>query len=347
MNRPGPFLFRIYLGFLLAAALLVPAPIEAQQPKTPLWAYAFDLSCRKFGELEFTKDTKKFGFEVFKDPNTGYGVYINQDGNVGGVSNFNDVSPPVKDSKAPTWTAGLDLKARKAGELEFSDKTKTYSLEVFFDTNTSNWVYICENGNIAVAPGKNTTPQNLKSPRWLHSFDLKCRKGGQKEWDKDTAIYGLEVYQDLNNSNLIYITNTGNISVVPWAEEISKSEGKNPDWLHGQDLQSRKYKEANFTDKTKKYGVEIFRDGNNSNLIFLAETGHIAVARGDKDVKAPTPKPKDAKFLHGLDLSCRNAGQENFTPDTPTFAIEIYDESNANVTLYLSQTGALSAVNKK
>jgi hypothetical protein len=335
---------------LLAVVLFVPAPASAQAPKAPQWSYAFDLSCRKFGEDKFGKDTKKWGFEVFRDANTNYGVYINQVGNVGVTTKFN-VNPPLKDSKAPAWIYGLDLRARKAGEEKFSDKTKAWGMEVFFDNNSSNWVYIVENGNFAVAPSKTASMEKpIEKPqdcKWLHSFDLKCRKGGQKKWDKNTPIYGLEIYQDLNNNNLIYICDNGAVAVIPWDMAISKSEGKAPEWLHGQDLQSRKFGEENFTDKTRKYGVEIFRDGNNGNLIFLDETGHIAVAAGPKDLKSPTKDPKNAKFLHGLDLSCREAGQDMFTEKTPTYSIEIYDEPNVNGAIYLAQTGAIAAVSRK
>jgi hypothetical protein len=348
MNLFGPSLLRRCLGLLLAVVLFSQAQsVLAQAPKSPQWAYAFDLSCRKFMEPMFTKDTKKWGFEVFKDANNDYGVYICEAGNVGVSSAFGSVSPPVKDSKAPGWVYGLDLKARKAGEDMFSDKTKTYGLEVFFDTNSNSWIYIVENGNFAVAPGKAATVSKPENCTWLHSFDLKCRKGGQKAWDKDTPIYGLEIYQDTNNNNLIYISDTGAIAVLPWADRISKSDGKGPEWLHGQDLQSREYGQPNFNEKTKKYGIEIFKDGNNNNVIFLCETGHIAVVTGDKSAAAPTKEPKDAKFKHGLDLSCRKAGEDAFGTKTPTYSIEIYDEPNTNTSLYLSQTGAITGVNKK
>jgi hypothetical protein len=56
-------------------------------------------------------------------------------------------------AKAPVWLHGLDLKARKGGELEFKDARK-YGVEVFKDENNGNLVYISETGSIAVIPGK-------------------------------------------------------------------------------------------------------------------------------------------------------------------------------------------------
>lgn len=53
-----------------------------------------------------------------------------------------------------------------------------------------------------------------KGPRWSHGLDLKCRKGGETDFTKTTAKYGIEVFVDENNGNLIYISETGAIAVV-------------------------------------------------------------------------------------------------------------------------------------
>jgi hypothetical protein len=57
-------------------------------------------------------------------------------------------------------------------------------------------------------------------------------------------------------------------------------EPKAPKWLHGQELKARKAGEADFTKETKKFGIEVFRDENNGNLIYICETGSIAVVPG-------------------------------------------------------------------
>jgi len=56
-------------------------------------------------------------------------------------------------------------------------------------------------------------------------------------------------------------------------------ESKKPDWQHGLMLRARKGEEADFTKDTKKYGVEVFLDTNNGNLIYISETGSIAVVK--------------------------------------------------------------------
>ncbi len=333
------------LGAACFFLLVLNSGLALAQPATkdPVWVYAFDLSCRKYGETDFTKDTKKFGFEVFKDMNNGFGVYINQTGDIGIAPNFG-VTPPVMDAKAPKWTVGLDLKARKAGETEFSEKTTTYGLEVFYDNVSKNWVYVSQEGRFAVVPGKAPEGDTRKAPVWLHSVDLKVRKGGNESWEKDNVKeYGIEVYHDPNAGNLVYICQNSSISVVPVSGNPKAGE-KSPSWLHGQDQKSRKANEPEYTPKTQVLGVEIFRDNNNDNLILLSEAGSIAVVPGaGKGKEAPTKDPKDAVFKHGLNLQCRQAGEPNFTAKTATFGIEVFDEVNLGLKMYVSQDGNIAA----
>jgi hypothetical protein len=54
-----------------------------------------------------------------------------------------------------------------------------------------------------------------KGPKWSHGLDLKVRKGGEAEFSKDTKKIGVEVFRDENNNNLIYISESGCIAVVP------------------------------------------------------------------------------------------------------------------------------------
>jgi hypothetical protein len=339
------------LPLLVLTAAALPAPTAyAQKPKAPEWAYAFDLACRKLGEEKFGKDTPKFGVEVFRDVNNGLGVYISQTGAIGVVSDFADVKAPLRDSKAPEWTTGLDLKARPAGELDFI-KAKTYSMEIFHDTNTGskgNWLLITDKGNLAAAPAMSGAA-GIKAPQWLHSMDLRCRKAGQKEWTKDTPAFGVEVYRDPGTGNLIYISDTGSVAVVSGVEipSTSPKEGKAPQWLHGLDLHVRKHGEKDFTKATEKIGVELFRDANNGNLILLTESGNLAVVPSKKALKAPTPNPRDPHFTHGLDLSCRKSGEPDFTDKTRTFGIEVFREDNVGLVIYICETGAISAVSAK
>jgi hypothetical protein len=53
-----------------------------------------------------------------------------------------------------------------------------------------------------------------KGPKWQHGLMLRARKGDEPDFTKDTKRFGVEVFVDENNGNLIYISETGDIAVV-------------------------------------------------------------------------------------------------------------------------------------
>src|SRR5262249_40691298 len=140
----------------------------------------------------------------------------------------------------------------------------------------SDLIYISETGSLAALLTK-TVPDgdNIKKPKWSHALDLKCRKGGQADFDK-AEVFGVEVFLDENTNNLIYISQTGCIAVVPAKGGVVGEKAKKPKWTHALDLRCRPGNEKDF-DKAKLFGVEVFRDENNDNLIYISDTGSIAV----------------------------------------------------------------------
>jgi hypothetical protein len=60
-----------------------------------------------------------------------------------------------------------------------------------------------------------TYAQEVKGPKWLHGLDLRVRKGGEADFSKDTRKFGVEVFRDESANNLVYISETGSIAVVP------------------------------------------------------------------------------------------------------------------------------------
>ena len=341
--------FRISMVFpllaLTAALSLDLGSAQAQKPKELQWTHAFDLAARKVNEPEFTKDTQKFGVEAFRDNNNGLGVYLSQTGSLAGGDGFAALILPLKNSKGPDWVTGLDLPARKAGEKEFTKATAVHSMELFKDGNTDNWVYVTEKGNLAIAPsGGKVAASGNKAPKWVHSVDLLCRKGGVKEW-KDAQKFGIEVYRDNNTGNLIYISDKGFIAAIP--ETDGKiGDSKAPDWLHGLDLACRKANEPAFSKDTRKFGVEVFHDITTGNLIFINELGQLAVVSAPKGIKAPTEKVKEPQWTHGLNLKVRKNGEKDFSDKTQVFGAEAFRDDNLGVTLYICETGAISALKK-
>jgi hypothetical protein len=87
-------------------------------------------------------------------------------------------------------------------------------VEVFLDENSDNLIYISEVGSLAVIPAKaDFKVANAKKPRWTHALDLNYRKGGQTDFD-DKMQYGVEIFKDENADNLVYIAQTGAVSVI-------------------------------------------------------------------------------------------------------------------------------------
>lgn len=336
--------------FLLSVALpvglfaLAPTSAWAQRPKEIIWTHAFDLAARKMGEQEFTKDTRKFGVEAFGDTNNGLGIYIAQTGSLALVRSFAVINPKDK-SKGPDWLTGLDLPARKAGEKEFNKDTNVHAMEVFKDVNIDQWIYITEKGQIATSPVVLKTVSTTKSPKWVHSVDLNVRKGGVKEWTGATK-YGIEVYYDGNTGNLIYICETGAIAVVPADGAPETVKGKAPEWLHGLDLACRKFSEKDFTKDTKRYGVEVFRDETNGNLILLGETGNLTVVKGVPPAKAPTSPVKQPAWQHGLNLKARVHGEAEFSDKTRVWGGEAFRDENIGAIIYICENGSLTALLK-
>jgi hypothetical protein len=320
-------------------------PVLGQdKPKELQWTHAFDLACRKFGEAEFSPSTQKFGVEALRDHNLDLGLYVSERGGIALAPGFGSLTPPVT-SKTPIWVTGLDLPARKAGENEFTKATKVYCLEIFRDPNTDDAVYVTADGAIAAVPTKGKILANNKSPQWIHSVDLNVRKGGVKEW-QDAAKFGVEIYRDGNTGNLIYISHTGSIAVIPEVGE-TKANNRAPAWLHGLDLSIRKSNEPAFGKDTRKFGVEVFRDETNGNIIFIGESGSIAVLSGGEKLAAPTADVKDPSWSHGWNVKARKFGEKEFNDRTQVFGGEVFRDDNTGAAIAVCETGAISAIKLK
>ncbi len=245
--------------------------------KAPDWRHAMDLKVRKAGEAKFGPETKKYGVEVFRDENNGNLIYVCETGSIALVPGGGSAGPSGT-SKPPDWKQGMELSVRKAGEKDFNKETKKYGVEVFSDENNGNLVYISETGSIAVVTGVKT--QGDKVPDWKYGFEVSARKAGEGEFSKDTKGYNVEVFQDVNNGNVIYISETGALAVLPGVKVPDSDKVKTPEWKYASDLAVRKASEDKFTKETKKYGVEFFRDENDGVMVAITELGYLAVMPG-------------------------------------------------------------------
>jgi hypothetical protein len=55
----------------------------------------------------------------------------------------------------------------------------------------------------------------VKAPNWRYGLNTRVRKGDEADFSRETRKIGIEVYRDENNGNLIYVSESGSIAVVP------------------------------------------------------------------------------------------------------------------------------------
>jgi hypothetical protein len=56
---------------------------------------------------------------------------------------------------------------------------------------------------------------DVKKPKWQYGLSLMVRTADEKNFGKDTQKYGIEVFKDENNGNIIYVSEAGSIAVLP------------------------------------------------------------------------------------------------------------------------------------
>jgi hypothetical protein len=245
-------------------------------------------------------------------------------------------------TKGPKWVHALDLNCRPFGESDWKKATK-FGIEVFKDEATDNWIYISQEGSLAVLPAK-ASLNSKKKPQWLADLDLKCRKGGESDFEK-AEKFGVECFKDDAADNLVYLCQAGFIAVTAAKPDLKVENPKKPTWLHALDLKSRKGREDDFK-KATLYGVEVFRDENTGNLIYISQTGNVAVAPPAKNVVAENDNPKKPTWLHALELKARPAGEDDFAKGE-VFGVEVFKDENADTLIYLSHTGSIAVIPAK
>jgi hypothetical protein len=308
------------------------------QVKAPEWKHGLEFRVRKAAEENFDKNTPKIGCEVYFDPATNQTLYISETSALGSVPSTTFVPG---ETKKPTWLHGLKLAVRKADEQDFTKDTKRYGIEVFKDDNTGLLVYVSETGSVAVVkPAGDAAPAvEVKTPTWSHGLILKVRKGGQENFDDKTPRFGVEVFKDENNGNIVYIADNGNIAVVPAGGPAASKEPKAPKWLYGVEFRVRKANEQDFSKDTYNCGGEIFKDENNGNLVYITEIGSIGVLASGK---SDGGKPVEPKWIKGFALKVRKAGELDFTKDTKRWGGEYFEERNTGNNAYVMETGMIA-----
>lgn len=246
--------------------------------------------------------------------------------------------------KEIVWTHAFDLACRKLGENEFNKDTQRFGVEAFKDTNTGLGIYLSQEGSMAVAGGFEAVAgqvKDSKGPDWVTGLDLPARQFGMKDFTKDTTVHAMEIFRDPNVNQWLYITSKGQIASAPVRTKPSGG-AQAPKWVHSVDLRVRSGGEKAW-EKAKEYGFEVYHDPNTDNLIFISQTGAIAVTPRTAEVKAGPGAPAP-KWLHGLDLACRKFDERDFTKDTRRYGIEVFHDQVTDMLILLAETGNLAVV---
>ena len=298
--------------------------------------YGHDLRVRKGGAKDFDKDTPRVGVEFFHDEPTKSIVAISE---TGAVSVAKAPVVAFGQDKRCEWKTAHDLHCRKAGEPRFTQDTKKWGVEMFQDRGTNQLLYVCESGSLALAPVPGALVSD-RGPKWHHALEPKVRAPEQRDF-ANAKKFGLEVFKDENTGGLLYITEVGAISATGSAKPAPEKV-EPPKAHYGLDLRVRGAEEPNFTDKTKRVGVEVFEDPNAGTLFYLSETGSIAAA------------PFGGKFTDGasgvtwksaMALRARKGGETEFEK-AKKYGIEVFEDNRTGNLLFVSETGSLAVLPK-
>lgn len=325
-------------GLLVLLAALAGQPLFAQAPEAskPIWVLGHDLSVRKAGMSDFNDMTPKVGIELFKHDATGSIIAITPTGSIA-------VTPtgPIGMTKTTKWLFANDLRVRKADEEKFTNDTAKIGIEVYKDLATNKLISVSEKSYVALSDAPANITGEGGDPNWHHALTLKVRSVDQAEFSKAKS-FGIEAFLEAPTGKLIYLTETGAIAMAPApATRPDPKNLKKPSNLYGLTPRVRKSTEADFSDKTRKYGVEVFRDENTGGLIYLCETGAIATA----PAPATIGSGRGLSWKYAMTIKARPTGTKEFDK-APAFGVEVFQDNNTGYWIFVSETGSIAVLPK-
>lgn len=322
---------RFAVLMLLAAGA---ASAIAQPVVKPEWAAAHDLKVRKGKETDWDK-ALKVGVELFKDPAADSVVAITAAGQMAVTAGE---FAPAKKSEHVT---GVSVKVRTAKEDKFTDSTTLYGVEVFKGVSTGQVLYVSDRGGIAFFPGAGG---DGKEPQFQYGLTVKVRDPSQELFKDATKEYGIEAYKDNNTGGLLYVNDGGMIAAAKGVPDKAPEpkDVKKPKPLYALTLKARKWDELDFTDKTQKYGVEVFKDEHTGTLVYICETGSMAAVPAPAAVKSGE-KPV---WLHAFTLKARPGGEADFAK-AKKYGVEVFSDRHTGYLVYVNEAGNIAVLPKK
>ena len=325
--------YAVLLGLTAAAVAAVPAPAQPAAPAKPEWAAAHDLKVRKGKDTDWEKAIK-VGVELFKDPAADAVVALTAAGQMAVVPS--EFAP----GKKSEWATGLSFKARTADEEKFTDTTTLFGVEVFKGAADKQVLFVSDRGGIAFYNG---VASGEKEPQFQYGLKLKVRKPGEDKFDTAKA-FGIEAYKDNNTGGMVYITEGGMLTTAkavpdkaPEAKDVKK-----PKPLYGLEAKARKHDEADFTDKTQKYGIEVFQDENTGTLLYISDTGSVAAAPAPAKIETG----QKLTWQHAFTLKARPGGEADFAK-AKKYGVEVFSDRHTGYLVYVNEAGSIAVLPKK
>src|SRR5262249_48549444 len=195
-----------------------------------------------------------------------------------GAIGLGGLGPPAADlaeSKVEK-DSRLELPVAKAAPPEGTPKTHTGFADVLVDGDGGRRFYAAP-ATLGVVKGDAKPLGKGDGPvKALYRLVLQSRTWDEKDIDKGTRKYAVEVLRDEHAGHLVYASETGAIAVVPAPKEVPK---KAPEarWLYRLKLKVRPPGETDFTFRTNNCSIEVYRETDSGRLIYLAENGNLAV----------------------------------------------------------------------
>jgi hypothetical protein len=242
----------------------------------------------------------------------------------------------------PEKSYRLDLPARKPNEKEFTRDTRNVSADVFLDKKAQRLFYVGEAGNslAVVASGKGVGEGEGKGAKWVQRLVLPIRKWDDKDFGKEPATVGVEVYRDERTANWVYVSHTCSLTVLPADKDPVGKPGQEPQWLHRMRLQVRLLREVDFYKH--RYNVEVYHDEYTGGQLYVAENGSLAVIPAAKATEGK--EISVSEWSHALELQVRQPGQEKFTADSARHGTEVYQDKNRGAWIYITESLQLAVV---
>ena len=127
------------------------------------------------------------------------------------------------------------------------------------------------------------------------------------------------------------------IAVLPGAKKLAAPtrQPRDAEFLHSLTLQLPR------TGKTCM--VDAFLDKNAGNLMYVSETGGLAVVPCKKDLPAPSRRSPRATATYSFDLKVRKASALDWE-QVASHEAAVFRDTVTGCLIYLSETGAVAAV---